>query len=99
MTDMQTKIYKKIISKKRKEFETEDRLSAAPLAFITNLKKLCNHPRLIYDMCKNREPGFEGLSKITKTLSFTYISFIGCLELFSPEFNPKCMSPEFSGKL
>lgn len=29
------------------------------LSHITNMKKLCNHPELIYDKCANREPGFE----------------------------------------
>lgn len=31
------------------------------LAFITNLKKLCNHPQLIFDKCQAKEAGFEGL--------------------------------------
>ena len=30
------------------------------LAFITNLKKLCNHPQLIFDKCRARDAGFEG---------------------------------------
>ena len=31
------------------------------LSAITSLKKLCNHPDLIYDKCVNREEGFEEL--------------------------------------
>jgi SNF2 family DNA or RNA helicase len=31
------------------------------LAFITSLKKLCNHPQLIWEKCQAREPGFEGM--------------------------------------
>jgi len=31
------------------------------LAFITNLKKLCNHPQLIFSKCQAKDAGFEGL--------------------------------------
>lgn len=34
------------------------------LQAITFLKKLCNHPQLVYDICAKGEEGFEGLEKM-----------------------------------
>lgn len=36
-------------------------MTGAALSYITNLKKLCNHPQLIYEKCLNKEEGFQGL--------------------------------------
>lgn len=33
--------------------------TASSLAAITSLKKLCNHPDLIYELCKERQQGWE----------------------------------------
>lgn len=67
LTELQETIYRKVIKGKSKELSTEERernkasgISGTALSFITNLKKLCNHPQLIYDKCVNREPGFQG---------------------------------------
>ena len=60
MTELQLSIYQKIIAKKSREISQDEKFGVAALPFITNLKKLCNHPQLIYNICKNREPGFEG---------------------------------------
>ena len=34
-------------------------MTSSSLAAITNLKKLVNHPDLIYEKCKEGEDGFE----------------------------------------
>ena len=36
-------------------------LGNTALAGITSLKKLCNHPDLLWDKIKNKDPGFEKL--------------------------------------
>lgn len=66
MTQLQEDLYRKIIKHKSKEIVNETvtkgtGLNGTALSFITNLKKLCNHPQLIYDMCKEEEPGFQGI--------------------------------------
>lgn len=67
LADAQEKLYQKLISGKAKEEildeddgEEKKGLSIMALAFITNLKKLCNHPQLIYNKCAEEEPGFKG---------------------------------------
>lgn len=37
--------------------------SVSALAAITNLKKLCNHPDLVYDKITDRSDGFENAAK------------------------------------
>lgn len=66
MTPLQETIYRKVIERNRKNISIDEKnsgegMTGTTLSFITNLKKLCNHPQLIYDKCKNNEPGFEGL--------------------------------------
>ncbi len=38
-------------------------MSSSSLAAITSLKKLVNHPDLIYDHCMERKEGFEDAFK------------------------------------
>ena len=64
LTPLQEEIYTKLIKRKKREIdilEGMDSEGAKGLTFIINLKKLCNHPQLIYKMCKEKQPGFEGL--------------------------------------
>uniref|UniRef100_A0A0N5AI74 DNA repair and recombination protein RAD54-like n=1 Tax=Syphacia muris TaxID=451379 RepID=A0A0N5AI74_9BILA len=58
LTELQQKLYKKLVLSKTSKAETK--ISGTVLSFITNLKKLCNHPQLIYDKCKQKEDGFDG---------------------------------------
>lgn len=65
MTPLQEAIYRKVIERNKKNIlddgkNSSEGISGTTLSFITNLKKLCNHPQLIYDKCKENEPGFEG---------------------------------------
>lgn len=39
----------------------DGKITGTALSFITNLKKLCNHPQLVYDKCQKNEEGFQGL--------------------------------------
>lgn len=68
LTPLQETIYRKIIERNRKNLSVDGKsgggITGTTLSFITNLKKLCNHPQLIYDKCKNNEPGFEGYLNI-----------------------------------
>ncbi|KAH7575236.1 hypothetical protein JRO89_XS02G0067500 [Xanthoceras sorbifolium] len=50
---------------------TEETKKSRILAYITALKKLCNHPKLIYDTIKSGKPGTAG--------------FEDCLRYFPPE--------------
>ncbi|XP_017293211.1 DNA repair and recombination protein RAD54-like [Kryptolebias marmoratus] len=61
LTPLQTELYK-LFLKQAKPMETlqEGKISISSLSSITSLKKLCNHPALIYDRCVEGEEGFEG---------------------------------------
>uniref|UniRef100_A0A7E4VR40 DNA repair and recombination protein RAD54-like n=1 Tax=Panagrellus redivivus TaxID=6233 RepID=A0A7E4VR40_PANRE len=68
LTDLQESIYRKLITTKSKAISKEEKadgkITGTTLSFITNLKKLCNHPQLIYDKCAQAEPGFEGTHQL-----------------------------------
>lgn len=61
LTPLQTELYKHFL-KQAKPIETlqKGKISVSSLSSITSLKKLCNHPALIYEKCVEREEGFEG---------------------------------------
>ncbi|XP_032428421.1 DNA repair and recombination protein RAD54-like isoform X1 [Xiphophorus hellerii] len=61
LTPLQTELYMRFL-KQAKPTETlrEGRINVSSLSSITSLKKLCNHPALIYDKCVEEEEGFEG---------------------------------------
>lgn len=42
----------------------ESKATSTSLQAITNLKKLCNHPALIFEKCRNEAEGFEGCSEL-----------------------------------
>ncbi|CAI7789599.1 unnamed protein product [Closterium sp. NIES-54] len=49
MTDLQRQLYERFIHSKNVRTALEDGKKARALASITALKKLCNHPKLLYD--------------------------------------------------
>nr|CDS28837.2 dna repair and recombination protein rad54 [Hymenolepis microstoma] len=63
----QGEIYTKFVERKSREVaqhlknEGEKRLSISSLASITHLKKLCNHPDLIFDKIQSGSDGFGGM--------------------------------------
>ncbi|XP_013863536.1 DNA repair and recombination protein RAD54-like [Austrofundulus limnaeus] len=61
LTPLQTELYK-LFLRQAKPLESlqEGKISISSLSSITSLKKLCNHPALIYDRCVEGEGGFEG---------------------------------------
>ncbi|XP_045905125.1 DNA repair and recombination protein RAD54-like isoform X1 [Micropterus dolomieu] len=61
LTPLQTELYKRFL-RQAKPIETlqEGKISVSSLSSITSLKKLCNHPALIYEKCVDGEDGFEG---------------------------------------
>ncbi|XP_078157888.1 DNA repair/recombination protein [Carex rostrata] len=72
LTPLQITLYKHFIqSKNVRRLISEDAKRSAILAYITNLKKLCNHPKLIYDTMKSSSSGTSG--------------FDNCLQFFPPE--------------
>ncbi|XP_014220729.1 DNA repair and recombination protein RAD54-like [Trichogramma pretiosum] len=71
MTPLQTQLYKNFIKSDsiRKSMQETDGGSKkggslSALSAITSLKKLCNHPDLVYDKIKENSEGFEGASKL-----------------------------------
>ncbi|KAM3620036.1 uncharacterized protein V6R79_017352 [Siganus canaliculatus] len=61
LTPLQTQLYKCFLRQaKPLERLHEGKISVSSLSSITSLKKLCNHPALIYDKCVQGEEGFEG---------------------------------------
>ncbi|KAJ7325361.1 DNA repair and recombination protein RAD54-like [Desmophyllum pertusum] len=66
LTPLQSELYKLLIQSKVLRMEvlkskSGSGMSASSLAFITQLKKLTNHPELIYDKAQTGEDGFEGV--------------------------------------
>ncbi|XP_050700626.1 DNA repair and recombination protein RAD54-like [Eriocheir sinensis] len=49
--------------KKQLSGDGDGRLGNTALAAITSMKKLCNHPDLLWEKVKAREPGYAGLEK------------------------------------
>lgn len=63
LTPIQKELYKKFLESKDARALLEDKngkMTASSLAAITSLKKLCNHPDLIYEKCQEGTDGFEG---------------------------------------
>uniref|UniRef100_A0A158PBR6 DNA repair and recombination protein RAD54-like n=1 Tax=Angiostrongylus cantonensis TaxID=6313 RepID=A0A158PBR6_ANGCA len=78
-TDVQNLIYNKIIESEEinrtTEKEKENGATASALSFITRLKKLCNHPYLIYDELQKTGKSYDGcLDQIS--------------DIFSKKFDP-----------
>ncbi|KAL8541379.1 hypothetical protein ACS0TY_002583 [Phlomoides rotata] len=72
LTPLQSQLYNHFIhSKNVKRAISEEAKQSKILAYITALKKLCNHPKLIYDTIKSGSPGTSG--------------FDDCLRFFPPE--------------
>ncbi|KAL3046951.1 hypothetical protein OYC64_021220 [Pagothenia borchgrevinki] len=61
LTPLQSELYKCFL-KQAKPIDTlqQGKISFSSLSSITTLKKLCNHPALIYEKCLQRDEGFEG---------------------------------------
>ncbi|XP_066181020.1 DNA repair and recombination protein RAD54-like [Sylvia atricapilla] len=61
LTPLQTELYKNFLKQAKPVEELkEGKISVSSLSSITSLKKLCNHPALIYDKCVEEEEGFIG---------------------------------------
>ncbi|KAL9276140.1 hypothetical protein ACSQ67_026312 [Phaseolus vulgaris] len=72
LTPLQSDLYKHFIqSKNVKRAITEELKQSKILTYITALKKLCNHPKLIYDTIRSGSPGISG--------------FEDCIRFFPPE--------------
>ncbi|XP_048581564.1 DNA repair and recombination protein RAD54-like [Nematostella vectensis] len=68
LTPLQTAIYKRLIHSKALKIKLAEGskgkpggVSTSSLGFITSLKKLCNHPELIYEKAQMEDEGFEGV--------------------------------------
>ncbi|XP_060559787.1 DNA repair and recombination protein RAD54-like [Ruditapes philippinarum] len=64
LTPVQKEMYKHLVQSKSAECLQKAEAgnqSAGSLSFITQLKKLCNHPDLIYEKCVEEADGFEGM--------------------------------------
>uniref|UniRef100_A0A8C1JX16 DNA repair and recombination protein RAD54-like n=1 Tax=Cyprinus carpio TaxID=7962 RepID=A0A8C1JX16_CYPCA len=61
LTPLQKELYK-LFLKQAKPVESvqSGKISVSSLSSITSLKKLCNHPALIYEKCLAGEEGFDG---------------------------------------
>ncbi|XP_057964453.1 protein CHROMATIN REMODELING 25 isoform X2 [Malania oleifera] len=72
LTPLQSELYNHFIhSKNVKRVIAEEIKQSKILAYITALKKLCNHPKLIYDTIRSGSPGTSG--------------FEDCMRFFPPE--------------
>ncbi|XP_058778584.1 protein CHROMATIN REMODELING 25-like [Vicia villosa] len=74
LTPLQSDLYKHFIqSKNVKRVINEEVKQSKILAYITALKKLCNHPKLIYDTIRSGSPGTSG--------------FENCIRFFPPNMS------------
>ncbi|XP_060685884.1 DNA repair and recombination protein RAD54-like isoform X1 [Hemiscyllium ocellatum] len=64
LTPLQSELYKLFLKQAKPAIEMEQahsgKMSVSSLSSITSLKKLCNHPTLIYEKCVEGEEGFQG---------------------------------------
>ena len=65
LTPLQKSIYESFVNSDtiRRSIKTEEKMSSSSLAAITSLKKLVNHPDLIFEKCKEGADGFENASQ------------------------------------
>ena len=62
LTPLQQAIYQSFVNSdtiRRSLKNTDEKMTSSSLAAITSLKKLVNHPDLIYEKCKEGADGFE----------------------------------------
>jgi len=68
MTKLQTDIYQAFATsdalRKSLKSDNGNKMTSSSLAAITSLKKLVNHPDLIYQDCKNGKEGFESAGEL-----------------------------------
>ncbi|XP_077306885.1 LOW QUALITY PROTEIN: DNA repair and recombination protein RAD54-like [Lithobates pipiens] len=65
LTPLQSELYKRFLKQMKPAEElNEGKFSVSSLSSITSLKKLCNHPALIYDKCTEEEEGFQGAADL-----------------------------------
>ncbi|XP_020843301.1 DNA repair and recombination protein RAD54-like [Phascolarctos cinereus] len=61
LTPLQTELYRRFLKQAKPMEELRaGKMSVSSLSSITSLKKLCNHPGLIYEKCVEEEEGFVG---------------------------------------
>ncbi|CAB3408160.1 unnamed protein product [Caenorhabditis bovis] len=82
---LQETLYNKLIEceKQNRIAEKDKGATASALSFITHLKKLCNHPCLVYEELQKPDNRFTDK----------------CLSVFPENFNPRHFDPSFSGKM
>ncbi|XP_064625416.1 DNA repair and recombination protein RAD54-like isoform X2 [Lineus longissimus] len=59
LTPLQRELYKRFVDSKECQLTSNGKVALSSLSSITQLKKLCNHPDLIYDKCREGAEGFE----------------------------------------
>ncbi|OQV18566.1 DNA repair and recombination protein RAD54-like [Hypsibius exemplaris] len=63
LTPLQTSLYENFLQSKGvralARADGDSKATASSLAAITSLKKLCNHPDLVYELCQNGAEGWE----------------------------------------
>uniref|UniRef100_A0A8C7ISZ3 RAD54 like n=1 Tax=Oncorhynchus kisutch TaxID=8019 RepID=A0A8C7ISZ3_ONCKI len=69
LTPLQSELYKLFLrqAKPLQTLQQQGKISVSSLSSITSLKKLCNHPALIYDKCVERDEGFDGALNLFPT--------------------------------
>ncbi|CAL1572573.1 unnamed protein product [Knipowitschia caucasica] len=61
LTPLQTRLYEHFLQQNNPVEKLQDeKINVSSLSSITTLKKLCNHPALVYDKCVSGERGFRG---------------------------------------
>ncbi|XP_065314319.1 DNA repair and recombination protein RAD54-like [Gordionus sp. m RMFG-2023] len=82
LSSLQRQLYQKILTEFHCKSNHNLKMSSSTLASITLLKKLCNHPELIYDKCVKGEDGLEGCASLFPS---------GFQNYFMPELSGKTL--------
>lgn len=59
LSPLQMALYKSFVASQAAQIGSDGKVTSSTLSAITQLKKLCNHPDLIYEKCLERSEGFE----------------------------------------
>ena len=73
LTPLQQAIYQSFVNSdtiRRSLKNTDEKMTSSSLAAITSLKKLVNHPDLIYEKCKEGADGFENALQCYPTTGY-----------------------------
>jgi len=96
LSTLQNELYKAFLRKKRNTIFSG---KSAALACISRLRKLCNHPSLIYDLCRKKVSFISKDSDDSTGDEDEETGFANTENLFPQDFDENVYQPHYSGKM